>query len=139
MLSIITYATAVINKVMKNMMMSKFFRKEQLINITKSLVLLFSSWEIQKERSPERNEKESRVLVTHSKKILNDYHRRYFTKLESNLRLIVIIEAMLSQWIKSHKEAKQMIQDVLNRMKAKMKENNRKRSSKDSFEKNFAY
>ncbi len=64
MLSIITYATAVINKVMKNIMMSKFFRKEQLINITKSLVLLLSFWEIQKERSLERNERESKVLVT---------------------------------------------------------------------------
>jgi hypothetical protein len=74
----------------------------------------------------------------HSKKILNDYHRRYSNKLESNLRLIVIIEAMLSQWIKNeHKETKQLIQDVLNKMKAKMKENDRKRFSKDSFEKNF--
>jgi hypothetical protein len=76
----------------------------------------------------------------HFKKILNDYHRRYFSKFESNLRLIVIIETMLSQWIKDeHKEAKQLIQDVLNRMKAKMKENDRKRFNKDSFEKNFAY
>jgi hypothetical protein len=76
----------------------------------------------------------------HSKKILNDYHRRYLSKFESNLRLIVIIETMLSQWIKDeHKEAKQLIQDVFNRMKAKMKENDRKRFSKDSFEKNFAY
>jgi hypothetical protein len=76
----------------------------------------------------------------HSKKILNDYHRRYLSKFESDLRLIVIIEAMLSQWIRNeHKEAKQLVQDVLNRMKAKMKENDRKRSSKDSFEKNLAY
>jgi hypothetical protein len=37
----------------------------------------------------------------HSKEILNDYHQRYFTKFESNLRLIVIIETMLSQWIKN--------------------------------------
>jgi hypothetical protein len=44
--------------------MSKFFRKEQLINTTKSLVLLLSFWEIQKERSLERNERESRILVT---------------------------------------------------------------------------
>jgi hypothetical protein len=74
----------------------------------------------------------------HFKKILNDSHRRYFIKSKSNLRLIVIIEAMLSQWIRNdHKEAKQLIQDVLNKMKAKMKENDRKRSSKDSFEKNF--
>ncbi len=74
------------------------------------------------------------------KDILNDYQRRYFSKFESDLRLIVIIETMLSQWIKNeHKEAKQLIQNVLNRMKAKMKENDRKRSSKDSFEKNFVY
>jgi hypothetical protein len=70
----------------------------------------------------------------HFKEILNDYHRRYFIKSESDLRLIVIIEAMLSYWIKNeHKETKQLIQDVLNRMKAKMKENGRKRFSKDSF------
>jgi hypothetical protein len=74
----------------------------------------------------------------HSKEILNDYHQRYSRKSESKLRLIVIIEAMLSQWIREkHKETKQLIQDVLNRMKAKMKENDRKRSNKDSFEKNF--
>jgi hypothetical protein len=36
--------------------------------------------------------------------------------------LIVIIEAMLSQWIKNeHKKVKQLIQDVLNEMKTKMK------------------
>jgi hypothetical protein len=70
----------------------------------------------------------------HSKEILNDYHQKYSEKLESELRLIVIIEAMLSQWIRDeHKEAKQLVQDVLNRMKAEMKENRRKRSSKDSF------
>jgi predicted metal-dependent hydrolase len=74
----------------------------------------------------------------HSKEILDDYHRRYLIKSESDLRQIAIIEAMLSQWIKNeHKETKQLIQDVLNRMKAKMKENDRKRSSKDSFEKNL--
>ncbi len=76
----------------------------------------------------------------HSKKILNDYHRRYLNKLESDLRLIVIIETMLSQWIRNeHKEAKQLIQNVLNKMKTKMKENDRKRFNKDSFEKNIAY
>ncbi len=69
----------------------------------------------------------------HSKKILNDYHRRYLTKLESNLRLIVIIEAMLSHWIKhKHKKTKQLIQDILNKMKAKMKENDRMRSKENS-------
>jgi hypothetical protein len=76
----------------------------------------------------------------HSKKILNDYHRRYSTKFESKMRLIAIIETMLSEWIKSeHKEAKQLIQNVLNRMKSEMKENDRKRFNKDSFETNFAY
>jgi low affinity Fe/Cu permease len=37
----------------------------------------------------------------------------------------------------NHKEAKQLIQNVFNKMKAKMKENDRKRFNKDSFEKNF--
>jgi hypothetical protein len=74
----------------------------------------------------------------HFKNILKNYHQRYSEKFDSALRLIVIIEAMLSQWIRNeHKKAKQLVQDVLNKMKAKMKENDRKRSSKDSFEKNF--
>jgi transposase len=68
----------------------------------------------------------------HSKEILNDYHQRYFQKTESSLRLIIIIEAMLSQWIKNeHKKTKQLIHDVLNKMKANM--NDQKRFSKDSF------
>jgi hypothetical protein len=76
----------------------------------------------------------------HSKKIRNDYHQRYSTKSESKMRLIAIIETMLSEWIRSeHKEAKQLIQNVLNRMKSEMKENDRKRFSKDSFETNLAY
>jgi uncharacterized ubiquitin-like protein YukD len=75
----------------------------------------------------------------HSKEILNDYHQKYSFKFESKLRLIVIIETiiietMLSQWIKNdHRDAKQLVQDIFSRMKAKMKENDRKRSSKDSF------
>jgi cytochrome c oxidase assembly factor CtaG len=49
------------------------------------------------------------------------------------LRLIVIIEAMLSQWIRNeHKKAKRLIQDVLNKMKTKMKENDRMRSKENS-------
>jgi hypothetical protein len=76
----------------------------------------------------------------HSKEILNDYHQRYSTKFESKMQLIAIIETMLSEWIKNeHKKAKQLIQNVLNRMKSEMKENDRKRFSKDSFEKNLAY
>jgi dGTP triphosphohydrolase len=69
----------------------------------------------------------------HSKNILENYHQRYSKKLESKLRLIVIIESMLSQWIKNeHKEAKQLIQDVLNKMKTNM--NDQKRFNKDFFE-----
>jgi hypothetical protein len=73
------------------------------------------------------------TFQNHSKEILNDYHQRYSTKSESKLRLIVIIEAMLSQWIRNeHKEAKRLIQDVLNKMKTKMKENDRMRSKESS-------
>jgi hypothetical protein len=40
---------------------------------------------------------------------------------------------MLSQWIKNeHKKAKQLIQDVFNKMKTKMN-NDRKRFNKNSF------
>jgi hypothetical protein len=74
----------------------------------------------------------------HFKKILNDYHQRYSEKFESKLRLIVIIEALLSQWIKDeHREAKQLIQNVLNKMKAKMKENNRMQSKESSLTNTF--
>jgi hypothetical protein len=46
----------------------------------------------------------------HFKKILNDYHQRYSEKFESKLKLIVIIEAMLSKWIRDeHRKAKQLI------------------------------
>jgi hypothetical protein len=69
----------------------------------------------------------------HSKEILNNYHQRYFAKFESKLRSIVIIEAMLSQWIKNeHKETKRLIQNVLNKMKTKMKKNDRMRSKESS-------
>jgi ribosomal protein S17E len=74
----------------------------------------------------------------HSKEILNDYHQRYSEKFESELRVIVIIEAMLSQWIRNeHKEVKQLIQDVLDEMKAKMKENDRMRSKESSLTNTF--
>jgi iron-sulfur cluster repair protein YtfE (RIC family) len=70
----------------------------------------------------------------HFKNILKNYHQRYSEKFESKLRLIVIIETILSQWIRDeHKEAKQLIQDVLNEMKAKMKENERMRSKESTF------
>ncbi len=59
----------------------------------------------------------------HFKNILKNYHQRYSEKFDSALRMIVIIETMLSQWIKNeHKEAKQLIQDVFNEMKADMNE-----------------
>jgi hypothetical protein len=74
----------------------------------------------------------------HSKEILNDYHRRYSEKLESKLRLIVIIEAMLSQWIRDeHRKTKQLIQNVLNQIKAKMKENDRMRLKESSLTNTF--
>jgi hypothetical protein len=82
----------------------------------------------------------AKKVQNHSKEILNDYHQKYSTKSESKIRLIAIIETMLSQWIRNeHKEAKQLIQNVLNKMKTEMKENDRKRYNKDSFEKNLAY
>jgi hypothetical protein len=69
----------------------------------------------------------------HFRNILKKYHQRYFKKFESKLRLIVIIEAMLSQWIKNeHKEAKQLIQNVLNKIKTEIKENERIRSKKST-------
>ncbi len=72
------------------------------------------------------------------KNILKNYHQRYSEKFESELRLVAIIETMLSQWIRNeHENAKRLVQDVLNKMKAEMKESDRKRSSKDSFEKNL--
>jgi hypothetical protein len=55
-----------------------------------------------------------------SKNILAVYHHRYSEKRKLELWLIVMIEAMLSQWIRSqHREAKRL---MLNEMKAKMKE-----------------
>jgi hypothetical protein len=72
------------------------------------------------------------------KNIIKNYHQRYFKKLEFELRLIAIIEAMLSQWIRNeHENAKRFVQNVLNKMKTKMKESDRKRFNKDSFEKNL--
>ncbi len=69
----------------------------------------------------------------HSKEILNDYHERYSAKSESKLRLIIIIETMLSQWIKNkHKKTKQLIQNVFNKLKTKMN-NDQKRFNKNSF------
>jgi hypothetical protein len=69
----------------------------------------------------------------HFKNILKNYHQRYFEKFESKLKLIVIIETMLSQWIRNeHDEVKQLIQNVLNEMKAKMNKNERMRSKENT-------
>jgi hypothetical protein len=46
----------------------------------------------------------------HSKNILANFHQRHFQKSESNLRMIVIIETMLSLWIRNeHEDAKQLV------------------------------
>jgi hypothetical protein len=69
----------------------------------------------------------------HFKNILKDYHQRYSTKFESKLRLMIIIDAMLSQWIwNEYKKAKQFVQNVLNKMKTKMKKNTRMRLKENS-------
>jgi hypothetical protein len=72
----------------------------------------------------------------HSKKILVDYHEKYSNKAESELRLMTSIKSMIEHfyWLQ---QAKNLVKDTLNKMKAKMKENDRKRFSKDSFEKNL--
>jgi hypothetical protein len=69
----------------------------------------------------------------HFKNILKNYHQRYFEKFELKLKLIVIIETMLSQWIRNeHKKVKQLIQNVLNEIKAKIKKNERMRSKEST-------
>jgi hypothetical protein len=71
--------------------------------------------------------------LKHFKNILKNYHQRYFEKFESKLKLIVIIETMLSQWITNeHKEAKQLVQNVLNKMKTEMKKKKRMRSKENT-------
>ncbi len=68
----------------------------------------------------------------HFKNILKNYHQRYSEKFDSTLRMIVIIETILSQEIKNeHKKTKQLIQNVLNKMKKNI--NDQKRFNKDSF------
>jgi hypothetical protein len=74
----------------------------------------------------------------HSKEILDDYHRRYPAKPGPEMRLVATIEAMLPQWIRDgHREAKQLVQDVLNQMEAEMKENDRMRSKESSLTNTF--
>ncbi len=68
----------------------------------------------------------------HSKEILIDYHQRYSDKSESELRLIASIASMTDHfyWLQ---QAKNLVKDILNKMQAKMKRDNRKWYSKDSF------
>jgi hypothetical protein len=67
-----------------------------------------------------------------SKEISNDYHRKYSNKSESQLRLVASITSMIDHfyWLQ---QAKNLVKDILNKMQAKMKKNDRKRFSKDSF------
>jgi predicted metal-dependent hydrolase len=68
----------------------------------------------------------------HSKNILNDYHQRYFNKSESKLRLIASIASMTNHfyWLQ---QTKNLVKETLNKMQTKMKKDNRKEFSKDSF------
>jgi predicted metal-dependent hydrolase len=68
----------------------------------------------------------------HSKNILIEYHQKYSNKSESELRLIASIASMIDHfyWLQ---QAKDLMKDTLNKMQAKMKKDNRKEFSKDSF------
>jgi hypothetical protein len=68
----------------------------------------------------------------HSKNILIEYHQKYSNKSESELRLIVSIASMTDHfyWLQ---QAKNLVKNTLNKMQAKMKKDNRKEFSKDSF------
>jgi predicted metal-dependent hydrolase len=68
----------------------------------------------------------------HSKEILIDYHQRYSDKSESKLRLIASIASMIDHfyWLQ---QAKNLVKNTLNKMQAKMKKDDRKEFSKDSF------
>jgi ElaB/YqjD/DUF883 family membrane-anchored ribosome-binding protein len=65
------------------------------------------------------------------KKILNDYHQRYSSKSESKLRLIASITSITNHfyWLQ---QAKNLVKDILNKMKAKMKENDQMRLKESS-------
>jgi hypothetical protein len=67
----------------------------------------------------------------HSKEILNDYHQRYSDKSESKLRLIASIASMTDHfyWLQ---QVKNLVKDILNKMQAKMKKDNRKVFSKET-------
>jgi hypothetical protein len=69
----------------------------------------------------------------HSKKILNDYHQRYSDKSESTLRLIASIATMTKHfyWLQ---QAKNLMKDILNRMRTKMKENKQYQTLTNTFD-----
>jgi predicted metal-dependent hydrolase len=66
-----------------------------------------------------------------SKEILNDYHQRYSNKSKSELRLMASIASITDHfyWLQ---QAKNLVKDTLNKMKTKMKENDRMRSKESS-------
>ncbi len=68
----------------------------------------------------------------HSKEILNDYHQRYSNKSRSKLRLMTSITSMIDHfyWLQ---QAKNLVEDILNKMQAKMKRDDQKEFNKDSF------
>jgi predicted metal-dependent hydrolase len=68
----------------------------------------------------------------HSKEILIDYHQRYSDKSRSELRLIASITSMTDHfyWLQ---QAKNLVKNILNKMQAEMKKDDRKEFSKDSF------
>jgi predicted metal-dependent hydrolase len=74
----------------------------------------------------------AKIFQKHSKEILNDYHQRYLNKSKSKLRLIALITSMTNHfyWLQ---QTKNLVKDILNKMKAKMKKNDRMRSKENSF------
>jgi hypothetical protein len=68
----------------------------------------------------------------HSKEILNDYHQRYSDKSESKLRLMTSITSMIDHfyWLQ---QAKNLVEDILNKMQTNMKRDDQKEFNKDSF------
>jgi hypothetical protein len=58
----------------------------------------------------------------HAKKIVTDYHNRYSNKLESQSIIVALIIDRYIDWIHwSIKNAKELIQKILNKMKKEMK------------------
>jgi hypothetical protein len=58
----------------------------------------------------------------HAKEIVTDYHDRYSNKFESQLIIVALITDRYINWINQNiKDAKELIQKILNRMKKEMK------------------